>query len=378
MQRKDFPLLKTHTYLDSAGTVLKPKKVVKAISEFYLFYPINNHNIDSPLGFKVEQMVNQTREKIANFIGAKREEIIFTSGTTDSLNKIAQMLKPMLKTGDEILLSLYNHDSNLVPWIELSQQLKLKLVYSHNLLDSITKNTKIISYAQQNNTIVKYFDRKQLYLKAQENGAIVINDAAQAIAHQDVSFKDSDVIVFSGNKLYGPTGIGVLAVKTNILTKLKPVTFGGGAINQINSNNWIAKSGVEKFEPGTLNLAGIIGLSKALDYFKNSEFYKSYEIELAKYAHKKLKEVTGIKLYSLCGDINIIFNIKNYAAQDVANYLGKRKIIVRAGMHCAHMLNEIFDNKATIRISIAAYNNHEDIDNLVKILSKGGDFLDIF
>lgn len=377
MQRKDFPLLKKYVYLDSAGSYLKPKQVINAIKNFYLFHPVNHHNIDSPLGFKTEQAINQTRNSVAALIDGQTEEIIFTSGTTDGLNKIALMLSPLLKAEDEIILSPYNHDSNIVPWIELSKKLNLKIIYSHNPLDAINQKTRIISYSQQNNTLQKYMNRKELLVKAKKFNVIIINDSAQAIAHEKVSLKENDVIVFSSNKLFGPTGVGVLAIKKNILDKLNPVTFGGGAINEIKENEWVAKKSIEKFEPGTLNIGGIIGLGAAIKYFKSSEMYKSHEIELAKYAYNKLQEIPGIKIYSRKGDLNIIFNIKHYFAQDVAAYLGNRNIIVRGGSHCSHMLDEVIKIDSSLRVSIAPYNNKQDINTLTKMLLKGGDFLDI-
>ncbi len=377
MHRKDFPLLKKYVYLDSAGSGLKPKQVVAAIRGFYLFHPINNHNIDSPLGFKTDEMIEKTRIAVSKLIDCHVDEIIFTSGTTDSINKIALMLKPLLKDGDEIILSPYNHDSNVIPWMEISKEIKIKIIYSHNPIDAINKKTRIISYSQQNNTLQKYMNRKELLAKARQFNSIIINDAAQAIAHEKVSLKDSDVVVFSSNKLFGPTGVGILAIQKNILDKLTPVTFGGGAISEINDKKWIAKQGIAKFEPGTLNIGGIIGLGAAIEYFKSNELYKVHEIELAKYAYQKLKEIAGIKIYSREGDLNIIFNIKNYSPQDVASYLGNRKIIVRGGTHCSHMLDDVIKIGASIRVSIGPYNNREDINKLVKELHKGGDFLDI-
>lgn len=379
MYRKDFPILKKYVYLDSTGSGLKPKQVVSAISQFYLQFPVNNHNLDSPLGIKIAQTIKKTRQQIASLVDGNENEVIFTSGATDSLNKIVNMFKTIIKLDDEIILSPYNHDSNLIPWIELCNEKKCKIVYAVDPVNAINAKTRIISYAQQNNTLQKYIDRKVLITKAHEKNIIVVNDAVQAIVHEKVSLKENDVIVLSGNKFYGPTGIGALIIKSNLLKQLNPSTFGGGAVNDIEKNCWISKQDISRFEPGTLNLAGICGWSAAIDYLKNRNLYENhgYEIDLAKFAYDKLQEVSGIKIYSRRGDLNIMFNIKNYSSQDVTSYLGHRKIIVRGGIHCAHLLNKVVKVDDAIRVSIAFYNNKQDITDLVKTLHKGGDFLDI-
>ena len=228
MNRKDFPFLEKYVFLDSGGGALKPRQVVEAVSDFYLNNPINTHSADSPIGQKVIKDVNNARNLVAELIGASSDEIIFTSGTTDSLNKISQMFKTFLKKDDEILLSIFNHTSNVVVWQTVAEQTGAKIVFSQNLIEDITPKTKIVSYAQVNNTINKNIDITRLYKETKKMGAVLVNDAAQAILHGDVSLHDSDVVVFSGNKLYGPTGVGVLAVRKELLSFLKPVTFGGG------------------------------------------------------------------------------------------------------------------------------------------------------
>ncbi len=379
MYRKDFPLLKKYVYLDSTGSGLKSKQVVNAISQFYLNFPVNNHNLDSPLGIKISQIIKKTRQQIAGLVDGNENEVIFTSGATDSINKIVNMLKALIKANDEIILSPYNHDSNLIPWIEMCKEKKCKIIYAVDPIGAINSQTKIVSYAQQNNTLQKYIDRKRLIVKARENNVIVVNDAVQAIVHEKVSLQENDVIILSGNKFYGPTGIGALVIKNDLLSKLNPTTFGGGAVNEIEKNDWTFKHDISRFEPGTLNLAGISGWNAAIDYFQTHNLAEAhhYEIDLAKFTFDKLQEISGIKIYSRRGDLNIMFNIKNYSSQDVTSYLGHRKIIVRGGVHCAHLLNKIVKIDAAVRVSIAFYNNKQDIVHLVKVLKKGGDFLDI-
>lgn len=364
-------------FLDSAAGHLKPKSVVEAISNFYHFYPINPHSIDSALGVEVAKKIDLAREKVADLVFAKKQEVIFTSGTTDGLNKISLMLESILTPNKKIVLSPYNHSSNILPFMELAKKIKARVIFSKSIANDIDKDTILVSYAQTNNTINVDLNMQDIFTKAKSVGALVINDAAQAIAHEKVSLEYSDVIVFSGNKLYGPTGIGALIVKDELLKKLKPAFLGGGMVAKMDKSSYITKEGVSKFEAGTPNTAGIIGLLVAIDFLNsNIKQIQETEKELALYAYKKLQEIEGIKIYSKLGDLIIHFNIKEFAAQDVVSFLGHKNIILRAGAHCAHLLESQINTASSIRLSIASYNNHSDIERLVEAIKKGGDFLD--
>lgn len=375
MNREDFPLLKKIIYLDNAAGTLKPKQVVDEIANFYLNMPINPHSVDSPIGSKVAQKIANTRKLAADLINASDKEIIFTGGTTDSLNRTALMFKTFLKEGDEILISKYNHISNIIPWIEVAKVKKAKIVFAENIIDNITDATKVVCYAQVNNTVNQNIDITRLYKEVKKHNAVLVNDAAQAIFHEKVSLNEADVIAFSGNKIYGPTGIGVLAIKKELLGLLKPATFGGGATSVMRGIDWQVKEGVKGFEAGTPNTAGIIGLGKAVEYFNNIK--TNHEKEIANYAYDELSKLEGIKIITRRGDFNTLFNYKNYSSQDIVSYLGNKGIILRSGLHCAKIVKEIFDIEYSIRLSIAAYNNKEDIDKLIKELKNGGDFIDI-
>lgn len=376
--RKDFPFLKKVVYLDSAAGLLKPIPVVKAISDFYLKYPMNPHNIDSKYGIIVHNKINETRELIASYLNFNKDEIIFTSGTTDSINKFALMFKNCLKKGDEILLSFYNHSSNIVPWIEIAKASGAVVKYSENLIDGINKNTKLVAFASMNNTIIQNIDYTKLKEKCDECGAILFNDAAQSIVHQSMDWSIFDVIAFSGNKIYGPTGIGVLAIKEKIAKKLNPAIFGGGATTSIDYTEWKGSGDfVANFEAGTPNTAGIIGLGEALKYYKSLGDVSSYEHELANYAFDKLISTNKVEMFSKKGDVNILFNIKGQNSHDVVSYLGNRNIILRSGLHCAHMIKTKGVYDSSIRLSLAFYNTKKEIDKLISILSNVDMFLDI-
>ena len=377
--KKDFKFLENHIYLDSGAGSIKPKQVIDAIVDFYNNFPINIHSPNSAAGVVVMKKVIDTREKVAKLLDAKAEEVIFTSGTTDGMNRIANMLKDVLKEGDEIALTRYNHSSNTIVWLELAKATGAKIKVAEDIQDIINNKTKIVALAQVNNTIDKHVNMDDIYSKAKSVGAIVVNDAAQAILHEKVSLNNSDVIVFSGNKLYGPTGSGALVIKSSLLNELKPRYYGGGAVAKVNEDlTWVPKNSFWGYEAGTVNTAAIVGLGAAIDYFNelkaNGLF--EYETEIANYAHDQISKIKDIIVYSQRGDKAILFNIGKFNAQDIVSYLGHKNIILRSGNHCAKMLHDNGGDFSSIRVSLGAYNTKEDIDKLVEAINNGGDFLD--
>ncbi|UUD36609.1 aminotransferase class V-fold PLP-dependent enzyme [Mycoplasmopsis citelli] len=375
--KKDFPAAWNITYFDSAALVLKPKVAIDAVNNYYQNISISSRTADTPLGNLVNSTINSVRQKVAHLIDATPQEVIFTSGTTESLNLIANMFEQILTQEDEILLSPYNHSSNMVPWIELANKIGAKVIISEDLLNSITLKTKIIAFAQENNTFNVPLDVENIYAKANEVGAYVINDCAQSISHQKNSLKNSHVIAFSCNKFYGPTGMGVLAIQEKLLKILKPTKFGGGSVNEISSaQSWTIKDTIYKFEPGTPNLAGFFMFDKSLDYFNNIGYNQTQVIlnELSKYLHAQLKQLNNVEVFSQEGDYIALINVKNINAQDVATYLGSKGIYTIAGIFCAHYLRNIKPNYSYLRISLGIYNTKEDIDKLIYHLKNGGDF----
>ncbi|RIV16906.1 aminotransferase class V-fold PLP-dependent enzyme [Mycoplasmopsis gallopavonis] len=375
--RDQFPILKNITYFDSAALVLKPLSAIEANTDFYLNKSISSRTADTPLGNEVALTIKKVRSKVADLIDAKEHEVIFTSGTTESLNNLAVMSKTLLQEGDEILLSAYNHSSNIIPWIEVAKQTNAKIVYAENLLEAINDKTKIIAFSHETNNFQQTLPFEQIIQKAKEKDIILVADAAQSIIHQKVSLQDFDAIVFSSNKFYGPTGMGVLAIKEKLIKQFRPAKFGGGSVTEIDTNsNWGLRDTITAFEPGTPHLAGYFMFNAAIDFFNSVGYQRTHAIlnELSHYLHQKLKTLTNVNVLSKPGDFIAILNIKNIHPQDVATYLGTKNIYTRSGIFCAQYVRNIRDEYAYLRISLGIYNNFEDIDKLIEELANGGDF----
>lgn len=379
--RSFFPLAYKIVYLDTAALALKPKPSITESNNFYNLYSVSTRTNNSPLGIYTNKIVNEVRSKIALLTDAKENEVIFTSGATDSLNKFAQMYMQKLKAGDQIILHGYNHSSNMIPWIVLAKEhnIDVKIVDTPDLENAINSKTKVVAFSQLTNNFQVKIDIESLYKKCHKVGAILVNDAAQAIVYEKVSLQNCDVIAFSANKFYGPTGLGALIIKEDILKELDPVTFGGGTINSVNKDNsFITKNSIEKFEPGTLNFAAIFMFNRSIDFFNQYIGYeKSKQIlkKLSNYAYDELLKVQNIEIYSKRDDHIILFNIKGINSQDVAHFLGVNNIYVRSGIFCAHYLKNFACNDSFVRVSLGVYNNKNDINKLTHALKKGGDFI---
>ena len=387
MNREDFLLLNQNIiYLDNGATSLKPKVISQSISDYYNNYSANAHRGDYDLSLKVDSKYEETRKLVKDFINAKTtKEIIFTSGATDSLNKIIfGFFKNYLKTNDEVLLTKSEHASNILPWFELADELNIKINYIplenlevtlDNVKRNITPNTKVISIAHITNVVGDIRPIKEIISYAHSKGILVVVDGAQSVAHMqvDVQQLDIDFLAFSAHKMLGPTGVGVLYGKEELLNNMHPIIFGGGmnASFQFDGTR-IYNDTPTCFEAGTPNIAGVIGLGEAIKYLNNIGMDKTtnYEHNLKKYAISKLKTINDIIIYNENSQSGIItFNIKDIFAQDLAIYLNKYNICIRAGNHCAKILNEDLGIKNTCRISLYFYNTKEEIDYLVKVLS---------
>ncbi len=376
MKREDFKFLKKAIYLDSAAGTLKPNNSISELVSFYNDFPINPHSIDSAIGFKLREKIDNCRKLIAELVGSGMENVIFTSGTTDSLNRVAEMMTNKLSQGDEILLSNLNHSSNVVPWLELAKKTKAKVIFSNNVIDDISSKTKIVSISQMDNTIGETVDIERIHNLSKKKHFFLINDAAQAISHQKVNSALADFTVFSANKLYGPTGLGFLVIRN--IESYKPVRFGGGANVSYNNNSWVPKNGVEAFEAGTPNTAGIVMMNKTMEYINSIGLINiwDYEKEISIYAYDKLSGIKGIELISPKGSPILLFNIKGFHSQDVVSSLGHKNIILRSGEHCVRTLEKVTGKNAWIRISLALYNDKDDIDKVFEEIKNGGDFLE--
>ena len=388
MNREDFLLLKKGIiYFDNGATTLKPKVLPDAINDYYNNYSANAHRGDYDISLQVDNMYENTRKLVKEYINAQSEkEIIFTSGSTDSINKIVfGYFRNILKENDEVLLNKSEHASNVLPWFELADELKLKIKFIDldenyeitldNIEKLITPKTKVISIAHITNVVGDIRDIKNITSLAHKNDIMVLLDAAQSIGHMktDVQDLDVDFLTFSAHKMYGPTGVGVLYGKEEVLKNIRPIIFGGGMNSSFGSDlTRIYDELPELLEAGTPNIAGVIGFGKVIEYINKIGLDKiqKHELELKNYALEKLKQNKNIIIYNEHSKGSIItINYKDIFAQDLAIYLNKYKICVRAGNHCTKILKDELKIKNTVRISFAMYNTKEEIDKLVDALS---------
>lgn len=390
--KKDFPLLENEniTYLDSGATTQKPIQVIKAVEEFYQKYNANPHRGAYSLSVEATEQYENTRTKIAKFINAKhREEIIFSKNATESLNLIAYSYGlDNLKKEDEVVISIMEHHSNLVPWQKMTKQTGSKLNYMYinenyeipdeEIESKITDKTKIVGITHVSNVLGTINNVKKIIKYAHKKGAVVIVDASQSIPHMkiDVQDLDADFLVFSGHKMLAPLGIGVLYGKREILNKMTPFLMGGDMIEYVYEQDTTFAPLPNKFEAGTQNVEGVIGLGAAIDYIENLGYDKIQEIEheVISYARQELSKLDYLTLYTTPNEENhssvISFNIKGVHPHDVASILDSEGVCVRSGNHCAQPLMRFLGIDSTCRASFYIYNTKEDVDKLVKALDK--------
>lgn len=388
MNRDDFTILRGSNvvYFDNGATTLKPDVVRDSIDDYYNKYTSNIHRGDYSNSLKVSELYEECRDKIRDYINANHSsEIIFTTGTTGSLNDIVfGYFKYKLKALDEVIISEAEHASNVLPWFILEKELGIIVKYVDldsnnevtidNLKKVITKNTKVVSLAHVTNVIGDVRDIKSISKLCHENNILLVVDAAQSIAHMKVDVQDMDIdfMAFSSHKMYGPTGIGVLYGKFNLLQELVPRNYGGDMNAMFMRDGYMElKDLPSRLEAGTPNIEGVIGLSSAINYINNIGIDKicKYEHELRDYLVSKIKELDYIELYNSDNySTTLAFNIKGVFSQDTAIFLDKYNICVRAGNHCAKMLKNVFNIANTCRISLSFYNTREEIDLLINVL----------
>ena len=380
--KNDFPMLKKNIiYFDNAATTLKPYRVIDKIKEYYEEYSANSHRGDYDISFRVDDEIDKTRELVKEFINARRkEEIIFTKNTTDSLNTIVfGFFLEFLKDGDEVILSSSEHASNILPWMILSTRKNIKIVFVdsknekldlNDLKNKISNKTKVISLAQITNVSGDKRDIKKVCEIAHRNNILVVVDAAQSAPHIkiDVQDLDADFLAFSAHKMCGPTGVGVLYGKYELLKKMLPFTYGGGMNLNYNEKVLELNPIPYRFESGTPNIAGIIGFSEAISFLNEYgiENVEKKEKFLRSYLIKELEKIPYVKIYNKnCEGSIVIINIDGVLSGDLGLYLNTKGICTRSGKHCAKM----GDNKEdTVRISLYFYNTEEEIDYLVNVL----------
>ena len=392
--RKDFPILQRTingnrlTYLDSAASSQKPIQVIDYIRNFQIRDYANVHRGLHFLSNASTEAFEGAREKVKNFLNANRvEEIVFTMGATDAINLVAySYAEPNLIKDDEIILSTLEHHSNIVPWNFLRERkgINIKWVDSDNngnisvesIRNLVTKRTKIIAITQMSNVLGSIIPLKEIIQFAHSKEILVLVDGCQGIAHQETDIRDldCDFYVFSGHKLYGPTGVGVLYAKYELLDKMRPWRGGGEMIKEVSKDSISYGNPPYKFEAGTPNFVQVVGLGKAIDYFteRNKEDIFQHEHSISEYAYESLSNMKALKLY---GDKNISspiisFSVEGSHPHDIATIIDNYGVAIRAGHHCAQPLMNFLGVTSTARASIGMYTSKEDIDNLIISLEK--------
>lgn len=391
--KQDFPILgeRNIAYLDNGATTQKPYKVMEAIQEFYKKYNANPHRGAYTLSTEATEIYENTRTKIARFINAKhREEIIFTKNTTESLNLIAYSYgMETLKKDDEIVISIMEHHSNLVTWQKVAKKTGAKLKYMYinekfeipeeEIKEKITDKTKIVSITHVSNVLGTVNNVKKIIEYAHKKGSIAVVDAAQSIPHMqiDVQALNADFLVFSGHKMLAPLGIGILYGKKEILNKMPPFLMGGDMIEYVHEQETTFAPLPNKFEAGTQNVEGVIGLGAAIDYIEEIGYnnIQKKEKELLSYAREQLSKLDYLELYLTPNEENhaggvVSFNVKGVHPHDVASILDSEGVCVRSGNHCAQPLMRFLGIDSTCRASFYFYNTKEDVDKLVLALNK--------
>ena len=390
--KKDFPILNERkiTYLDSGATTQKPVQVINAIDEYYKTINANPHRGAYSLSIEATEAYEEARAKIARFINSSSpEQIIFSKNATESLNLLAYSYgMENLKKDDEIVISIMEHHSNLVPWQKVSKMTGAKLNYMYindefeisdeEIENKITDRTKIVGITHVSNVLGTINNVKKIIKQAHKKGAIVIVDSSQSIPHMkiDVQDLDCDFLVFSGHKMLAPLGIGVLYGKKQLLNEMTPFLMGGDMIEYVYEQDTTFAPLPNKFEAGTQNIEGVIGLAAAIDYIENIGYERIAQIEdeVVNYAREELSKLDFLELYITPNKQNhssvISFNIKGVHPHDVASILDTYGVCVRSGNHCAQPLMRYLGIDSTCRASFYLYNTKEDVEKLVEALNK--------
>ncbi|NQG97410.1 cysteine desulfurase [Streptococcus suis] len=396
--RKDFSILdqvvndEPLVYLDNAATTQKPQQVLDVLADYYQKDNANVHRGVHTLSERATARYEATRQKVADFIHAKSsKEILFTRGTTTGLNWVAQFAKEILQPDQEVIISVQEHHSNIIPWQQVCQQTGAKLRYVtlkdgeldvDSLKSMLSEKTKFVSLAHVSNVLGSVAPIGEVAELVHEVGAYLVVDGAQSVPHMAVNVQELDVdfFAFSGHKMLGPTGIGVLYGKEELLNRMSPVEFGGEMIDFVYEQSATWKELPWKFEAGTPNIAGAIGLGAAIDYLTEigMDAIQAHEAELVDYVFPKLQAIPGLTIYG-SQDLSkrtgvIAFNLDDLHPHDVATALDYEGVAVRAGHHCAQPLLRYLQVPATVRASFYIYNTKADCDKLVEAIIKTKEF----
>lgn len=401
--RKDFPMLNGKKmqghdliYFDNAASTFKPQSVIDAVCKYYTEFSCNCHRGDYDLSYQVDTVYDECRRVLARFFNAKEKEIIFTSGASSALNQIAYGIAQWLNPGDIILSSEAEHASNVLPWMKVAEEKGCQVVYIpldedgritiENFKSVLNEKVKVVALAHVTNVLGYEAPMKEITKLAHEVGAYVVMDMAQSAPHMKVDVKDidCDFAGMSAHKMCGPTGIGILYGKYELLEKMNPVMLGGGSNARFDMcGNILLRETPYKYETGTPPIEAIFGFKAAVEYVEKigMENIHKRELELHDYAIEKLSKLDNIILYNPKAESGIItFNVKGVFAQDAGSYFNSKGIAVRTGLHCAKLLLDRLQTSATIRASIMFYNTKEEIDRFVEVCKEATieNCLDVF
>lgn len=378
-----FPIFTKHpdlVYLDSSASSLKPQVVLDKMNEYYTEYGVNIHRGVYSLSYQATEAYEAARGNIASFIGAKAHEVVFTGNATESLNMIATMLGRNLTSKDAVLTTQLEHHSSLLPWQRMIHEKGIRLDYVpltasgritvENVKSAITSETKILAITYVSNVLGYITPLKEIIQFAHEHNILVVVDAAQAIAHLPIDVKDldCDFLAFSGHKMFGPTGVGVLYGKESLLKTCSPVEVGGDMNDDVDLYEMVVKPIPYRFEAGTPMIAEVLGLSQAVDFIRSITYpaIMAHEKELLTYLHDKLKGIPHLTIYNSTADIAILsFNFNGIHPHDAATLFDTRHIALRAGYHCSQLVARFFHCYGSLRASFHIYNTKDDIDQLI-------------
>ncbi|MDC0861128.1 SufS family cysteine desulfurase [Alphaproteobacteria bacterium] len=393
--KSDFPILQKKirnnniTYLDTASTSQKPNSVIESITNFYKNSYENVHRGMNSLSIDATEIFESSREKIKNFINAKSpNEIIFTKNATEGTNIIAHALSSLLNDGDEIITTELEHHSNFLPWLSLCKNRNLKFkvipllpngtIKEEDVINAISSSTKLVAISHMSNVTGQMIDVKKIRKSINNKDILFFIDGCQSIAHRKVDVQDlgCDFFVFSSHKLYGPSGIGVLYGKEDLLNKLPAVSFGGGMIDQVELDSFTPALLPNKFESGTPPIEAVAGLSSAIDYLIKNKFenYFDEEFALRQKLIDELQNLGNIDLYGVSDEISassiVSFNVQGKNYNDIATFLDQYGVMIRSGHHCCQPFMKKLKIPGSCRVSFGIYNSQEDISTFMDALNK--------
>lgn len=394
--RKDFPVYQNHSnliYLDSAASALKVKDAIDQVEYYHKVLGVNAHRGAYHLAFETTELYEAARTTVARFINADEDEVVFTRGTTTSLNMVASAFRDRLKEGDEIITSELEHHSSLLPWMMTAKKTKARLVYvpltsegritASAFQSVLSDKTKVVALTHISNVMGYRTPIEEIVKIARTKDVVIILDAAQSAPHMRLDAKalDVDFLAFSGHKMFGPTGVGVLYGKKHWLSQIEPFEYGGEMIDEVYRDEATFKPSPMRFEAGTPNIAGVIGFAAAIRYLERvgMDQINAHVALLTRYTLDKLSQVEGVTIYNPKDTHSIItFNIKDVHPHDASTMLDQHHIGIRSGHHCAHLVARFLNTPATIRASFHIYNDLKDCDALVEGVIKTRDFFQSF